>query len=160
MSETASSLVKFQVSIAGYNGPATTLHCVIIKADNMLVIADEFPLEEARREGFGMVTNLDLHAVDYRFSDELLRDAIQAYNTRQSQQTVDVLEKLARYSPSNAITNDGYDERGPRYRINPEITNGQVAVLAACAFADVQAPVNKALAMMDDITALYQLTTI
>lgn len=155
-----SEVVKFQVSIAGYSGVATTLHCVILAADNVLVIAEEHPLEEERREGFGMVTNLDLPAVDYRFSDKLMRDSIISFFVRDSQQTLDLVDKLARHAPHNAITNDGYDDNGPRYRINPDITNGQMAVLAACAFADVQSPISKAMAMMDDITALYQLTTI
>lgn len=155
-----SDLVKFQVSIAGYNGPATTLHGVIVVADNVLVLASEHPLEEARRDGFGMITNIDLASVDYRFTDQLMREAIISYFVRQSQQTLDIVDKLARHAPGNSITNDGYDERGPRYRISPDITNGQIAVLAACAFADVQSPVAKAISMMDDITALYNLTTI
>lgn len=155
-----SEFVKFQVSIAGYNGPATTLRCVIVAAENMLVVAEEHPLEEERMEGFGMVTNLDLPSIDYRFSDALMRDAITSFFVRESQQTIDLVEKLARHAPHNAITKDGYDERGPRYRIAPDITNGQMAVLAACAFADVQSPVGMALGMMDDIAALYQLTSI
>lgn len=155
-----SELVKFQVSIAGYNGPATTLNCVIIAAENVLVIAEEHPLEETRRDGFGMVSNLDLAAVDYRFTDQHMRDAINSFFVRDSQQTLDLVEKLARHAPHNAITKDGYDERGPRYRIAPDISNGQMAVLAACSFADVQSPVSKALSMMGDIAALYQLTSI
>lgn len=155
-----SSITKFLVSIAGYGGPSITLVCAYDQRDDVLIVAQEEPLVEVRREGFGMVTNLDLPAIDLRFDDSRIRDAIRDYFRRQSQDTIDLIDKLARHSPENAVTNDGFDDRGPRYRIAPEITNGQIAVFAACCFAGAQSPINAAITMMDDIADLYSIVTI
>lgn len=154
------STTKFLVSIAGYSGPSITLVCVYDQREDVLTIAREEPLVEVRREGFGMVTNLDLPAIDLRFDDSRIRDSIRDYYRRTSQDTIDLIAKLARHSPENAVTNDGFDESGPRYRIAPEISNGQIAVFAACCFAGAQSPISAAIAMMDDITELYGFVTI
>lgn len=153
-------IVKFMVSIAGYSGPAVTLLCALVNDDGVLVIADESALQEQRKEGFGVVTNLDLPSVDYRFTDDQLRDAIIAYYARDSQDTLDLDNKLARHSPGQSIATDGIDERGPRYRLSADITNGQIAVLAACAFCARQTPVARAMSMADELTELYRAFTI
>lgn len=154
-------IIKFQVSIAGYSGAATTLICALMQKDNVLVIADEASLEEKRREGFGMVSNLDLDAVDFRFGDTRIRDSITEYFVREAQKTLDAVGKVARHVPNNnAITKDGFDMNGPIYRLSPDITNGQIAVLAACAFANAQTSIGKSIDMMADMTALYSITTI
>lgn len=155
-----SNITKFLVSIAGYSGPAITLVCAYDQRDDVLIVAEEGPLVEVRREGFGMVTNLDLPAIDLRFDDARIRDSIRDYFRRSSQDTIDLIDKLARHSPDNAVTNDGFDDHGPRYRIAPDITNGQIAVFAACCFAGAQSPIGSALALMDDIAELYSIVTI
>ena len=43
---------------------------------------------------------------------------------------------------------------------SPDIDNGQVAVLAAVAFAESQRPVNAALSAMQDLNDFYSVTTI
>ncbi len=111
-------------------------------------------------EGNARYTNLDLPAIALRFDDARLRDAIRDYYRRSSQDTIDLIDKLARHSPDNAVTNDGFDDRGPRYRIAPDITNGQIAVFAACAFAGAQSPISSAIELMDDIAGLYSYVTI
>jgi hypothetical protein len=156
-----SNITKFLVSIAGYSGPAITLVCAYDQRDDVLIIAqEETPLVEERREGFGMVTNLNLSAIDLRFDDLRLRDSIRDYFRRTSQDTIDLIDKLARHSPDNAVTNDGFDDHGPRFRIAPDITNGQIAVFAACSFAGAQSPISAAISMMDDISELYSIVTI
>lgn len=155
----------YLVSIAGYYGSPVTLVCVHSPQDDMLVIAGEEPLVEQRRPGFGMVTNLNLDALDMRFENEQIRKSIHEFQRRLGQETLDLDGSLGRHSPENAVTQDGFDERGPKYRLAPEISNGQVAVLAACAFAAGQSSVERALSLMDDITSListdlYSLTTI
>lgn len=108
-----SNITKFLVSIAGYSGPAITLVCAYDQRDDVLIVAEEGPLVEVRREGFGMVTNLDLSAIDLRFDDARIRDSIRDYFRRSSQDTIDLIDKLARHSPDNAVTNDGFDDHGP-----------------------------------------------
>ena len=159
-SDKPADVIKFQSSIAGYNGPAVTLICALVNEDGVLVIADDSALQEQRKEGFGVVSNVDLPSVDFRFTDDKLRDAIIAFYARDSQDTIDLDSKLARHSPSQSITTDGIDERGPRFRLNADITNGQIAVLAACAFCAQQTPVSSALSMMGEMTELYRAFTI
>lgn len=156
-----SSVTKFLVSIAGYSGPAITLVCAYDQRDDVLIVAqEEKNLVEERREGFGMVTNLNLSAIDLRFDDSRVRDSIGDYYRRRSQDTIDLMDKLARHSPENAVTNDGYDDHGPRYRISADITNGQIAVFAACCFAGAQSPIGSAIEMMDEMAELYTIMSI
>ncbi|SER35668.1 MULTISPECIES: hypothetical protein [Pseudomonas] len=155
----AARLQKIQVSIGGYQGRPVTLLCALDDSTNVLTIAAESPILTERKEGFAVVTNQDTDSFDMKFTDDLIRDAITSYYARSSQETLAVLDALARFSPDNAITKDSFDERGPRYRISPDIQNGQLAILAACAFADRQQPMNAITSMASELMQLYQAYT-
>ncbi|APQ14646.1 hypothetical protein BJP27_24035 (plasmid) [Pseudomonas oryzihabitans] len=160
MSEAPANITRFHVSISGYEGSPTTLICALKTDSNILVVAKEEALRETRREGYGLVTNLHLPASDWLFTDDHIRQAINTYMLRSTQGTLDILEALGRHEPRNSIIKDGFDENGPRYRIAADITNGQLAVLAACGFADKQASFAAALGLADDFLALYSIYSI
>lgn len=152
--------MKLQVAISGFMGQATVLLCVIDDDTGVLTIGKQAPFTEERKEGFALVTNLDLPDYDFEFTDKHLSDAIRSYFSRAGQDMVAFAPSLTRYQPDNRIEKDTVDESGPRYRISPDIDNGQIAVLAAVAFATKQKPISAAAEMMNELSQLYAITTI
>lgn len=154
------NIQRIHVSISGYEGPAVTLVCALKTDSNVLVIAkQEQDLREERKEGFALVTNLHLPASDWLFTDDHIRQGIGDYYARSTQGTLDIVEALSRHDPSNNIGKEGFDERGPVYRITPDITNGQLAIIAACAYADLQVGLGSAASVSDRFADLYSLIT-
>ena len=153
---TPNSIHPFHVSVTGLEGPAISITCALERDTNVLVIvAEEKPFREERKEGFALVTNVDLPAHDWRFTDNDARDAITSYFARSTQGTLDLLKDVKHLDPQAAIFRESYDENGPRYKIAPDISNGRLAILAACIYADRQRNVGACLSMTDDILELY-----
>jgi len=154
------NLQLFHVSIAGHYGPPVTLACSIVEDTNVLVIAREEPFKERRDAGYALITNQDLPERDWLFADDHVRDSINSFFARTSRSTIAIVNSLQRHSPAQGIQKDSFDEHGPRYRLIREITNGQIAVLAACGFADIQSSVILAQSLADDFMDLYDIYTI
>lgn len=153
---TPSNIHPFHVSVTGLEGPAITITCALVRDTNVLVIAaEEKPFREARKEGYALVTNLDLPAHDWRFTDNDAREAITSYFARSTQGTLDLVDKVKYLDPQAAIFRESYDENGPRYKIAPDISNGRLAILAACIYADRQRNVGACQSMTDNILELY-----
>lgn len=152
--------MKVQVNITGFQGPAITLLCVIDDDTGVLTVGKQAEYTEKRMKGFALAANMDLPDCDFMFTDKHLRDAIRSYFSRVGQDTVAVVPALARYLPDNRIEKDAVDESGPRYRISPDVDNGQIGVLAAVAFADAQRPIGAAMSAMQELSEFYSITTI
>lgn len=147
---------KFAVSISGYQGQAATLLCVHDAKSGVLLVGSQRPFLREAPAGFALVANVRLDSADFVFGDEHLRDAIRAFFMRKSQGLIDIAEALVRFDPDNAIEQAGVDERGTRYVLNETISNGQMAVLAATAFVELQAGVSVASEMLDEMAEMYR----
>lgn len=148
-------IVKIRVSIAGY-GPAgdapSTILCAFSRSAGVLKVAEERALEKAGRPGFLLVTNTRTDEnCDAFFSPDMLSDAIAAFFSMESQGLVEIAKSAERARPNTKIESDGMDERGVKYRIKSDCGNRQVAVLAACWFANIQRGVGAALDDFDDL---------
>jgi hypothetical protein len=152
--------MKIIASIAGFTGSPTTLAAFFDSETNVIAVAKQIEFREERPEGYGMVTNLDLDAVDFKFTDKVMQDAIRSYYTRKAQGTLDIVDALQRFHPDNRIEQDEIGETGRRFRISPDIDNGQIAVLAICAFVDTQSSIRGALDAMNDLNEFYGIMTI
>lgn len=150
--------MKFVVSISGYGADgaqAVTLVCFHDAETDFLVVDSSMEFAEQRPEGFALVTNLPLQTRDFLFTADHIRDAIRDYYARDGQGIIDIDDVLQRYRPDGKIERDGIDERGPKFRLSPDIGNGEVAVLAAVAFVSFQEPISGAITAMGDFTKLY-----
>lgn len=151
----ALDIVKIRVNIAGYGNqgetPSTVL-CAFSRSTGVLSVADEREMERAGRAGFLLVTNIRTDAnCDAFFAPDMLREAIAAFFMMESQGLVEISKKAERARPTSKIESDGMDERGVKYRIKSDCGNRQVAVLAACWFANIQRGVGAALDDFDDL---------
>ncbi len=135
MSEQADRRVRIRVNCAQYGGSPISLFAMYDPGTEVLAIGRETPYEAADRPGFLRVTTRPSDPVhDAVFTEDDVSDAVAAFFDLASMGRVQFMD-LARLNPKGKIEQDGMTESGVRYRLSPDIGNGQVAVLIAALFA-------------------------
>lgn len=150
MSEPAkSTAVKMRVNVAGHVGDAVSLFCAFDPATDVLVVARAVPYEATQREGFLRITTQaqDAHH-DAVFSEDDMREAINAFFGLAALQLISLSETARQHDPAHKIERDGIDEHGTKYKIHPDTSNAQVAVLIASFYAKRQRHVAASGSMM------------
>lgn len=144
--------VLIRVNIAGYSGHPVSLYCAFDRASEMLLVHAAKEYDGGDAAGILKVTNQerDTHRDDL-LTDEHLQDAIRAYFEMDGLKLLHLDEKPRAHNPANRIERDGVSESGVRYRLSPEITCGQVAVMYACLAASRQRGVSSALDFMTKV---------
>ncbi|MCK2122114.1 hypothetical protein [Pseudomonas sp. PNPG3] len=115
-------------------------------------------IEEAkysRQEGMAFVTNLRLQAYDSLFKEEHLSDAVRSYKEMVGQGLLAFSEKATRFTPR--IETDGIDEKGQQYRLDQNIDNAQMAVLAIVHFVDRQHAITATADLSARMAKLYDI---
>lgn len=131
--------VKMRINVAGYLGNAVSMMCAFDAATDVLLVARAGEYEAGDRAGFLRITTQDKDAFyDAIFPEEEMREAITAYFGLDSLNLINLTDSVRQHEPKNRIERNGIDDHGPVYRINPEITNGQIAVLIASYYAKRQ----------------------
>lgn len=120
--------MKIQACIGGYSGERATVYSLY--RDDILLVAKVAAFREDRFEGSVIVSNTMLPARDAVFGEEHLKVAIDAMQMMKSAGTLHVDNMANAADPSYRVEFDSMDTAGRRYRLHPEITNAQVAVLA------------------------------
>lgn len=136
------------VTIAAHRTPDGTL--AIVKQTEKCILE--------RQEGMALVTNLKLPAYDSLFKEEHLSDAIRSYREMVGQDRLTFSERAMRYKPR--IETDGIDEKGQQYRLDPNIDNAQMAILAIVHFVDRQFAITSSASMADRVAKLYAIMSI
>ena len=136
---------QLQATIGGFSGRPQSVFAALDDATGILVVA---AISEARprREGCIVIHSDSRADRDGVFDpEEHLKDAIRAYYALREDVAEDGKSAKLRFSeramfadPAGIIETDGFDARGPKYRVSPEARNAQVATLALCRFARLQ----------------------
>lgn len=145
-------------SIAGYNGQPTSLSAFFDHKTNILVIDKAVQYREERQEGeedWAFVTNVRCPAYDSMFQEEHLADAVSAFKAMEGAGTVILGDDVAKYKPR--VESDGVDDKGQKWRLHADMSNGEVAVLALVHFLERQRGVNNALDAMDEFMDLISI---
>ena len=64
--------------------------------------------------------------------------------------------KAGNADPSSGIEMDGVSGRGMEYRISPDVTNAQIALLAMCLYVEGSSTINDTLEMFDELEELME----
>lgn len=154
MSDEKDSTVLLRVNIAGFSGEPVSLYGAFDHEEDLLLVSDSKTYDPGEATELLKISNQerDTHRDDL-VSDDDMQAAIRAFFEMDGLKLLALGEKAARHNPSNKIERDGVDEGGVRYRISPDITCAQVAVMFACLAASRQRTVNGALAFMEEISA-------
>lgn len=128
--------IRLQAEVSGYKGPAVNIMAALDPDSGYLVVARELKMGE-RISGV-LVTSNDPRAQqrDRLFTEDDLQEAIRLYFRAQSTGMVELTPNVSKHEPAHKIENDGINENGTKYRLNPDITNGSIAVLALIHLAD------------------------
>ncbi|MCA0214700.1 MAG: hypothetical protein LCH79_16170 [Proteobacteria bacterium] len=148
--------VLMRINIAGYAGEPATLYGAYDPGTDVLAIvkiAKEY--EGGPRDGFLKITNQQRDAAfDGLFIEEETRDAILAFYDLQALKLLNLQGDAARANPDSRIERDGMDEGGIKFKIHPDASNAQVAVLAACLFAGRQRGYQRTVDFMAELNGL------
>lgn len=107
-------------------------------------------MPERRRPGCAVVTNNPASEdYDALFTEADMRAAIADYFAFAGRGLLVLEDSQARHNPGSRIAPDGVDESGIKYRVAPDISNGQLAVVVLCWFALKQAGFARQLAAFD-----------
>jgi hypothetical protein len=144
--------IKMRVNVAGYKGAPASIFAAYDPASDILLVARESAYEGGERAEFLKITNQARDAAqDALFTEDDTRSAIAAYFELDALKLITLGVTVQRCSPDSKIERDGMDEHGMKYRIHPDISNAQVAVLFAALFAGRQRSVGVAQDFMDEM---------
>jgi hypothetical protein len=122
--------IRIQSVATGYKGKAANLLGALDTDTGLLVVAREMPPGQVF-EGATVVTNDPRSGDrDSLFTEEKLQDAIRLFFRAKANGTIEIMSALTKHDPDHFIEVQGIEERGSRYRLNPDFTNGNAAVLA------------------------------
>lgn len=148
--------VLIRVNIAGFQGEPATVFGAYDPANDMLAIlrlGKEY--EGGPRDGFLKITNQQRDAsYDAIYTEEETRDSILAFFSMESLKLVQLKGDAQRCNPTTMIERDGMDAAGLKFRFAPGISNQQVAVLAACLYAERQRAVASIASFAQDMQIL------
>ncbi len=148
--------IKMRVNISGFQGQAASLFCAYDPQTDILLAArpaDAYEVDS--RPGFLHVSNqAGDPVVDALFDNDGMQEAIQAYFDMDSMGLLQFSDLAQRFNPASKLERDGLDASGPKYRVAPDMSCGQVAVLVACHYARGQRGMATALGMFDEIRGL------
>lgn len=154
MTQEQDSTILLRINIAGFHGDPASLYGAFDPAEDLLLISDSKGYDGGPAPELLKISNQVNDAYrDDLVSDDDMQPAIQAFFEMDGLKLLALAEKARRHSPHNKIERDGVNEGGVRYRIAPDITCAQVAVMYACLAAKRQRSVSGALSIMEEITS-------
>jgi hypothetical protein len=147
--------IRIQAEISGYKGPAVNVLGALDPESGLFIVAKELKLGE-RLEGALVVSN-DPRSQrrDRLFTEEDLQEAIRLFFRAQSNGLIELLPATTKHEPSHRIEADGIGEKGTKYRLSPDMTNGNIAVLALAATADGTFKAQAATDFCDELAAMF-----
>ena len=124
------SIVKIQATISGYSGMPCSLLSAYYRDSGILVI-------------------VKIHA----YSSEPIKDSSVITNVPRISRSA--FFGAGRANPSSILESNGIDVSGEKFKIAPEVTNEQVAVLATCCFVEHIEAADMGIGLIDDINDAY-----
>lgn len=130
------SSVRIQAEITGYQGQAVNLLGALDTESGLFIIARELGAGE-RMEGAIVISN-DPRSErrDSLFTEEKLQNSIRLLFRAQATGMIELLASMSKHDPAHRIEKGDVDEHGTKYRLAPDVSNGNVAVLALIEAAD------------------------
>jgi hypothetical protein len=152
--------VEFFVSVSGYEGQPVSVIGGLDEATNVMGMVGKLKDFEKKRlekrPDISIVSNLPLGDLDFLFREEHLREGITAYLNRKLLNTINLAPTIKLFDPGSAIEKDDIREGRQTYSILATITNGQMAILIACAFCEQQAKIMSNQVFLDEMNDLYE----
>jgi len=137
--------IKLQANIGGFGNSADAVMVLgELLLDSQILLIDAAvkvrpgQVEKRIQDCAVVSNNPATEDRDALFAEANLRQAVGDYFDFKARNLLELDGDARQYDPETGIEMDGIDERGRKYRFNSSITNGQVAVLVLCWFAQEQ----------------------
>jgi len=141
--------MKIMASVSGFSGEKVTLLAFLDPATGVLAIAKKTrEFREVGDEGYAFVTNTRTEAYDCLFTEEHWEQAIRDFTVAEGNESLKLGDEAARFTPR--IETDGVGEKGQKYRLHADLTNGEIAVLALVHFQKRQQAMSAVDSVMDE----------
>lgn len=147
--------IRLQAEITGYAGPAVNLLGALDPDSGLLIVAKELAFGERLTDALVSANDPRSERRDRLFTEDDLQAAIRLHFRAQSTSMVELLPTVAKHEVAHRIENSGISERGTSYRLSPDITNGNVAVLALALLADNAYKAQSATDFSNELTELF-----
>lgn len=128
--------VLIQAEVSGYQGRATNLLGALDTDSGMLIVVKELSVGERTANAIVISNDPRTERRDGLFTEDKLQDAIRLFFRATATEMVELHESMSKHNPAHKIQRDGIGENGTKYQLAPEVTNGNVAVLALIEAAD------------------------
>ncbi|MBL8473790.1 MAG: hypothetical protein JNM98_18515 [Rhodocyclaceae bacterium] len=154
-------MIQIQTTFTGYAGRACSLFSAYDEASRILVVSAEGDYRTERRAGCVVITNVPDVPRDALFTHDDIMEAIDSYFALKTGVADDGKsarlafgDRASRANPEGAIERDGFDARGPKYRVSDSVTCAQMAALAACWYVSKGASVEDVVDMAETLRQL------
>ncbi|WP_321946591.1 hypothetical protein [Paraburkholderia sp. J10-1] len=150
------SLIKIQTAITGYQGLPVSLLGGLDTETGLLMVAKEMPYGDREATATFITNDPRTDERDGLFiDDEKLQRALRLFFRMRRTGLIDLMKTVSKHDPENRIESDGTTERGVRYRLAPDISNGNVAVLAMVEAADTAYRIEEASSFADELSSMF-----
>ncbi|MEJ7804441.1 MAG: hypothetical protein WKG03_00755 [Telluria sp.] len=147
--------IRIQAEISGYGGPAVNVLGALDPESGLLIVARELKLGERLDDVLVVSNDPRAERRDRLFSEDDLQDAIRLFFRAQSTGMIELLPTVSKFEPAHKIESNGIDENGTKYRLSPDITNGNIAVLALTKLADATYRAQSATDFAEEMASLF-----
>lgn len=138
----------------GFTGKPITVLATISDDGGAIYVAKLVDYKQERVLDSFVIANTKLEAVEFHFTEDMLGDAIAAFQQAQNGGLIKFAKEAQQADPAGAIEQDGINESGRKMRIAAEIKNSQIATLAIALYA-TKASVNaNVMTMFDELAEL------
>ncbi|WP_175785278.1 hypothetical protein [Burkholderia ambifaria] len=124
------TMLLIQASITAYQGPSANLLGAYDSDTGLLIVERELARDERIDDAVFVTDDPRAEDRDRLFNEDNLQAAIRSFFRAKHSGLVELEKSVKRHDPEHKIEAEGVTEQGSKYRVNPEATNGQIAVLA------------------------------
>ncbi len=147
--------VRIQAEITGYGGRVANVLGALDMESGLFIVAKELAAAERVEDAIVVSNDPRAERRDSLFDEDKLQNAIRLFFRAQATSMIELLPNVTKFDPSHKIEANGLDEKGSKYRLSPDVSNGNVAVLALMDAADRAYGAQAATEFSDELAGLF-----
>lgn len=147
--------IRIQAHVTGYSGKAANVLGALDMESGLFIVAKELGPDERMDDVIVVSNDPRAERRDSLFDEDKLQNSIRLFFRAQATGMIELLPGVSKFDPSHKIEADGVGENGSKYRLSPDISNGNVAVLALLDAADRAYKAQSATDFSDELADLF-----
>lgn len=149
------TIIFIQAEATGYQGPSVTVLGALDTDSGMVVISKELAHGDTHPGAVVISNDPRSERRDSLFTEQKLQTAIRLYFRAIASDLLELWPAVKKHDPQSRIETLGINELGTSYRLSPDLTNGNMAVLAVLDAADVAMNAQGSTEFARDLADMY-----